>query len=175
MEMIKYNDGSFKGDKHTLVVMDGNGNEVLRGVNRGDDFWSCLDRDLIPTSNVSYPSGVEDNVMLNDSVLHLTAEERQRAKQAHELCAKLRHPGDHSVIMALDGGIFANNHLTSQEFRNGRKLFGACIACTEAKMKAPPEPTSITEPARSIGQRLHIDLIILKSTSIGQIISFWSR
>jgi hypothetical protein len=79
-EMIKYNDGSFKGDKRTLVVMDGNGNEVLRGVNRGDDFWSCLDIDLIPTSIVSaYPSGIEDNVMLNDSVLHLTDEERQRA------------------------------------------------------------------------------------------------
>jgi hypothetical protein len=47
--------------------MDGNGNEALRGVNLGDDFWSCLDRDLIPTLNVSaYPSGVEDNVMLNE-------------------------------------------------------------------------------------------------------------
>jgi hypothetical protein len=74
----------------------------------------------------------------------------------------------HSVIMALDGGIFANNHLTSKDFRNGRKLFGACIACTEVKMKVPLEPTSITEPARSIGQGLHMDLIILKSTSIGQ-------
>jgi hypothetical protein len=169
MEMVKYNDGSFKGDKHTLVVLDGKGNEILRGINRGDDFWSCSDKDLISTSSVSaYPSGVDDIGMPNDSTLHLTAEERQRAKQAHELCARLRHPGDHSVIMALDGGIFANNHLTSQDFRNGRKLFGACTACTEAKMKAPREPSSTTEPARSVGQRLHMDLIILKSTSIGQ-------
>jgi hypothetical protein len=77
MEMIKYNDGSFEGDKHTLVVIDGNGNEVLRGVNWGDDFWSCLDSDLISTSNVSsYASDVEDNVILNDSVLHLTAKEQ---------------------------------------------------------------------------------------------------
>jgi hypothetical protein len=34
--------------------------------------------------------------------------------------------------MALDVGIFANNHLTSQDFTIGRKLFGACIACTES-------------------------------------------
>jgi hypothetical protein len=170
MEMIKYNEGSFRGDKHTLVVMDGNGNEIIRGINRGDDFWSCLDRDLSPKSSLSaYPSGViEDIALLNETVLHLTTEERQRAKQAHELCSRLRHPGDHSVIMALDGGIFANNHLTSQDFRNGRNLYGACVACTEAKMKAPREPPSTTEPAQSVGQRLHMDLIILKSTSIGQ-------
>jgi hypothetical protein len=170
MKMIKYNDGFFKGDKHILVVMDGNSNEVLRGVSWGDDFWSCLDRDLIPTSNVSaYPSGVEDYVMLNDSVLHLTDEERQSAKQAHELCTKLRHPGDHSVLKQ------SSMVVSLQTIISPRKIFGMAgnssvhvLLAQTQKMKAPPEPASITEPARSIGQRLHMDLIILKSTSIGK-------
>ena len=101
------------------------------------------------------------------STFHLTAEERRRAAEAYDLCAVLRHPGDAAVISALDGGCFGATHLTGQDFRNGRRLKGPCMACEEAKMKAPPEPTSHHEPARKVGEHLHADLIPLKNRSLG--------
>ena len=62
---------------------------------------------------------------------------------------------------------FASCHLTAQDFRVARKLFGKCIACTEGKMTAPPEPTSLTDPARSPGERCHLDLHFFKVATIG--------
>jgi hypothetical protein len=185
MEMIKHNRGSFKENKGTLTVYDGHGNIILKGVNQGDDLWSCEERDLRRRLVHAYPSDAMPETDLENEDQHtvyeldngqvgpddgplVTAEERKRAKEVYNLCARLRHPGDHSMIMALDGGAFSNNHLTAQDFRNGRRLYGPCPACTEGKMKAPREPASLTEPARFVGEHLHIDLVLLKSISIGQ-------
>ena len=98
---------------------------------------------------------------------HLTGEERKCASEAYDLCAVLRHPGDAAVISALDNGCFGATHLTGQDFRNGQRLRGPCLACEEAKMKASMEPTSHHEPARQVGENLHADLIHLKTKSLG--------
>jgi len=160
MEMVKHNNGSFSGDSKTLTVKDGGGDTVLVATNDGDDFWSCKESDLVKQP-------VHGLITTASSTFHLTAEERMRALEAYELCAVLRHPGDAAVIAALDNGCLGANHLTGQDFRNGRRLRGACIACEEAKMKAPAEPTSQHEPARAIGEHLHADLIPLKNRSLG--------
>ena len=98
---------------------------------------------------------------------HFSAEERTRAREAFALCDKLRHIGDDGIISALDNDCFTSTHLTSQDFRNARRLFGPCLACLEAKMKAPSEKPSLTPPAKTIGDRLHSDFIILKVKSLG--------
>jgi hypothetical protein len=118
-----------------------------------------IDKDGNPTLNQA--------TMLNIIRPQLTAEERSRALEALQLCRLLRHPGDESVVNALNNGIFTTTHLTSQDLRNARAIYGPCSACREGKMLAPTEPTSISEPSRGIGNKLHTDLIILKSKSIG--------
>jgi hypothetical protein len=97
---------------------------------------------------------------------HLSADERMRAKEAFKLCELLRHPGDKAIIDMLDGGTM-QTHLTAQDFRNARKLFGVCPACTEAKMTRPIHRTTKTEPARNIGDHFHGDILILKTKSVG--------
>ena len=142
----------------SLTVYDGDGNVLLQGVNQGDDLWSCEEKLLLKRSVNAYkndatiePEPLTSEITLNGSELEeqrivvdvpqFTADERRRAREAFNLCAILRHPGDHAMLMALDGGTFAQNHLTAQDFRNGRRLFGPCPACTEGKMRAPRAQT----------------------------------
>ena len=163
MELVKHNDGSFRGDSNQLTVTDGHGNTVLVATNTGDDFWSCSETELSPT----LPIVQGFTTTTAESTFHLTAEERRRAMEAYDLCSVLRHPGDAAVISALDGGCFGATHLTGQDFRNGRRLRGPYLACEEVKMKAPSEPTSQNEPARHIGAHLHAALIPLRTKSLG--------
>jgi len=109
----------------------------------------------------------DQEALVNETRPHLTAEERSRAKEAFQLCRKLRHPGDEPVIQALTNNLFTATHLTSQDFRNARAISGPCKACREGKMTAPPDSTSTTEPGRTIGSKIHTDLILLKTKSIG--------
>ena len=160
MEMVKHTNGTFSGDSRTLTVKNGVGDTLLVATNTGDDFWSCSESALPGTP-------VNGLIPTAQSSFHLTAEERKRASEAYDLGAVLRHPGDATVISALDNGCFGATHLTDQDFRNGRRLRGPYLACEEAKMKAPMEPTSHYEPARQVGEHLHADLIPLKTKSLG--------
>jgi hypothetical protein len=47
MEMIKPIDGRFLGDSKTMTVLDSQDNVIFRAYNRGDDYWTCTDHDLI--------------------------------------------------------------------------------------------------------------------------------
>jgi len=105
--------------------------------------------------------------LLQERFLRLNAHERVRAKAAYKLCDLLRHPGDHAVIMCLEGGHFHNLNLTAQDFRNARLWLGPCASCAEAKMTAPTEPTTLTPRARSIGDKVHSDFILLSGPSLG--------
>lgn len=189
MVLCQKNNATFRGDKNSLVVQDPDGKVILHGVNHGDNFWSVGERDLkaynsfteelsseIPLLErqaiVSQSSDGDGNPIISKQIISestiskLTAEERGRAEEAFQLCNLLRHPGDAAVINALDSNLFHNCHLTSNDFRNARSLLGPCPACTEGKMVAPPEPTSLSEPARKIGDRVHCDLIPLKTKCV---------
>jgi hypothetical protein len=173
MELVKSCNGSFSGDKNKLVIKNGDGEVLLSARNFGDDFWSVSEKELSQTvyahlaetavHDQFHTFGVQDE----NPGPYLTAEQRSRAKEAHELCGKLRHPGDDTIIRALDSNMFTNCHLTSQDFRNGRLLLGPCLACEEAKMVAPTERTSTSPPATRIGQHVHADMILLEKKSIG--------
>ena len=162
MEIVKHADGTFIGNKSELIIRDSTGHIIIKALNRGDDFWTCSESD-IQKGSLGNCSFVTNAV----SQQHLTAEERKRADEAYNLCELLRHPGDAAIIAGLDGGCFGPTHLTAQDFRNARRLRGPCPACQEAKMRAPPEPSSHSEPAHEIGEHLHVDLIPLRHTSLG--------
>ena len=124
MEMVKSNNGSFIGDKDHIIIRDGQDRTILKGFNRGDDFWTCEDHDLrervkaftSEITNTLVPDHVAEvfnqppdshlqqlrddgQIYLDPAIVqstrpHLSAEERARAKEAYELCRLLRHPGD---------------------------------------------------------------------------------
>jgi hypothetical protein len=101
------------------------------------------------------------------AIRHYTAEERTRAKQAYELHIKLGHPNDQYLMRALENGNYNNCHLTGQDLRNARDLYGRCPACLEAKIRDKPQPTSTSPPANEVGEVLHSDLIPLTTKSAG--------
>ena len=74
MEMIKHNRGSFKGNKDTLIVYDGHGNIILKGVNQGDDLWSCEERDLRRRLVHAYPSDAMPETDLENEDQHTVYE-----------------------------------------------------------------------------------------------------
>jgi len=103
----------------------------------------------------------------HEGVRHFSPEERQRAREAWNLCALLGHPGMEKIARDLDNGAHPECMLTSHDVRNAIALFGPCTACVEGKMNNPSEPASTTLPAQLIGEHLHADLIPLGKPSIG--------
>ena len=157
--------GRFEGDSHNLVVYDASGQPILRASDKGDGFWRCSYNDLTKIQLHDTPiTATSFNVPYER---HFSAEERERAARAFELCKALGHPSDNVAITALDNGVFTHLDLTSQDLRNARLIHGPCTACLEAKMKAPSCPASSTPPASNIGEHLHMDLLPLSGTSIG--------
>jgi len=170
MELVKSNDGSFSGNKDELIIRNGEGKVILKATNIGDNFWSVPEQALVhahlaemQTTDQYHTFGIQGD----QDVPYLTAEQRSRAKEAHKLCSKLRHPGDSTIIQALDSNLFTNCHVTSEDFRNGRRLLGPCLACPEAKMVAPTESTSTLPPATKIGEHTHAEMILLEQKSLG--------
>ena len=185
MEMVKHNGGSFNGNKDEMIVKDRKGRVILKGLNRGDDFWSCTSVDL--QKGVTALAGdvgqateeeeeeqeenpseeLTDTTQVQDLKTHLTAEERRRAEEAYSLCARFRHPGTKSLLELLDHSLIPGCYLTGQDLRNARSHIGRCPACVEGKMRAPSDRASTAEPADKIGGRVYIDLVPLSSKSIG--------
>ena len=183
MEMVKYNEGNFTGDKNGITIKDGRGKVILRGCNRGDDLWTCTEKDL--KEKISALAGnlqisedeteteeenseeLPDVVQVQDLKTFLTTEEKLRAEEAFQLCAKLRHPGDQVIINVLNNSLIPGCVLSSRDFQNARKFIGRCPACAEGKMRADALPSSQAEPARVIGERVYVDLVPLSGKSIG--------
>jgi len=163
LKLLVKHGGRFEGDSHTMNVYHKNGDLMLHAYDHGDGYWSCSYKELNHPRIVVYESttGIED-------IRHYSAEERIRAKEAFGLCAKLGHPNDKYISDSLDFGSFDQCHLTSQDLRNARELFGTCQACLEAKIKDKNTPSlSVTTPAYTVGEHIHCDLIPLTTPSIG--------
>jgi len=148
--------GYFKGDRDALVVFDEKDRVKLTATHKGDGFWRCNYDDLKKSSKVT-----------TYEVKHYSAEERDRAKRAFDLCSLMGHPSDQALINTFDNGSFTHLDLTSEDFRNARALFGPCLACLEGKIKAPSSKPSTTPPASAIGEHLHVDLLPLTTVSLG--------
>jgi hypothetical protein len=105
----------FEGNEDEIKIYNSKGKLILIGKDHGDGFWSCHQSDLVKA------------YLERDS--HYTAEDSERAMQAFELCEELGHCGDAAITSALDNGTFRECHLTSQDLRNAREIFGPCAAC----------------------------------------------
>ena len=147
--------GFFVGNESTFIVYRKDGSELLKATDRGDGFCRCSYKDLKRDHVEAYMQK------------HFSAEERERASRARELCTLTGHPGFEALILALDSGCFSHTDLTGQDVRNAREIFGPCTACLEGKMREPSHQPSQTPPATEIGEHLHSDLIPLQSTSLG--------
>ncbi len=144
--------GNFKGDHDHMEIFDKNGNLFAEAKDHGDGFLSV---EYKPTS----PDLINAGTVRNVSAEHFTAEEHTRATEAYALCGKLGHPGFKGLQKSLDEGAYPQTHLTSQDVRNAKTIFGPCLACLEGKMKKPKEISSKTPPATKIGERIYVDLI----------------
>ena len=117
-------------------------NIILKGQDKGDGFWSCEYSDLVHYEGSRKPSYITNNnatvnafpTMIQHAVKHFSAEERSRAAEAFALCPKLGHPSDIYLSNSLNNGNFSSCHLTSQDLKNARDLFGPCLACLEGKI-----------------------------------------
>jgi hypothetical protein len=92
--------------------------------------------------------------------------DRVRARAARDLHNSIGHPNDHVLCKALDNSNLLGTHVTSLDVKNAAIIMGSCIACQQGKMRAPSAPTSISQPAASIGANIHIDIYPIP-TSIG--------
>ncbi|HND47414.1 MAG TPA: hypothetical protein PLL95_02580, partial [Anaerolineales bacterium] len=142
--------GHYEGDGEHMMIYDKKGDLFAKAIDHGDGFLSFDYKQVAEKLKVR---------AIYQGAPHFTAEETVRAKEAYELCGKMGHPGYAALQTALDAGAYGPTHLTSQDVRNGRNIFGKCIPCLEAKMKKPKEPSSNTPPAKHVGERLFVDLI----------------
>lgn len=181
--LAKYQ-GRIQADNDHFTIMDKHNNVILQGRMKGrTGFWTCTMEDLLKLQSANYPvvSTEEESIHTMQQTeqqstntpavemqqQHYTAEERKRALEAWRLCAKLGHPGFDTIMRDLDCGVHPDSMLTSRDVKNAIALHGPCAQCLEAKMRAPPEPTSQSEPAHLVGQHLHADLIPMHHRSIG--------
>jgi hypothetical protein len=148
----------FSSNKFTLYYPSGS--VAIIAKDYGDGFWS------ITESQLRELCGDSKNYVAN-SANYLSAEEIRRAKEAQLLCGQFGHPGPKYLQQALDHGLLGPTHLSANDHKNAVSMFGPCIACLEGKMKEPRAPTSNSEPARTIGGMIHVDLIPLPASSIG--------
>ena len=157
LKLLLHEGGTFSGDSNSLTIYDKHGNVKIKATDKGDGFWTCSYEDLLKASETTAYQ-----------TRHFSAEERERARRAFDLCKLTAHSGDTSLLMALDVGSFSHlAYLTAQDLRNARSIFGPCTACLEGKMRAPPRESSNTAPANRVGEHLHADLIPLSGPSIG--------
>jgi len=163
LKLLVKGGGRFDGDFHSMNVYNSDGDVILVGRDLGDGYWSCTYSDICDNEAKAFPVQIEPT-----RVKHFTPEERSRAKEAFDLCRKFGHPNDVYIMNSLDNGCYNHFHLTSQDLRNARVLYGPCLACAEGKIKDHSTPSfSNTQPAEHIGNHLHCDLIPLSEKSIG--------
>lgn len=177
MSILQRYKGHLMADAEKMIIYDQDGEIVLKATtNLVDGFWACTYNELLKREKSraerkryeAYPS----NAIVEEEGQHplprnVTAEQRNRAKEAWKLCALRGHPGFDTIMRDLDNGTHPDCPLTSADVKLAIELFGPCTACIESKMRAPHEPASQTPPAQDVGEHLHADLIPLKTKSIG--------
>jgi hypothetical protein len=97
---------------------------------------------------------------------HYTEEQINRALEAIVLHQILDHPSDAALCKALDNGVYLNCHLCSSDLRNARALYGNfCAGCVQGKMTRAAAAPSLSEPAQSVADTLHVDMFFILDTS----------
>jgi hypothetical protein len=154
-KLVKDIGGTYSGDADKMVIYDREGQVYAVAEDHGDGFLS------FKYSSVKNYNHIRANLIVaNDFESHqFSQEEITRAKEAYQLCARLKHPGTKSLKRSLDNGDFPGCHLTSKDVDNAEVLFGKCLGCLEGKMKSQRQVTSQTKPASKIGENVFVDIV----------------
>jgi hypothetical protein len=91
------------------------------------------------------------------AIRHYNSEEILRAERANLLHECLGHPSDDAIISALNQGYYSYANVSPTDVRINRILRGPCVDCAQAKLNNDPMPSSETDPAREIGDKLSWD------------------
>lgn len=110
----------------------------------------------------------DGSVLLLDSGVEFSEEEKERAARVIEIHRQLAHPADSVLIKLLEDGAYTG--LTSKDLYNARALFGKCQACLRAKMTRGRRGGGVARKSRisssstpRIGEILSIDIFFIKS------------
>ena len=142
---------TFHGDRHTLQVLDAEG-EADRN-QKG--FWEF---DCSPLSEVYFRRAAVDR--------HFTREQIARARLARDIHCTSGHPSDSSLVISLINGSLLGTHITSTDVRNAKAIFGPCEACLVGKRRHHSVHSSDSPPATRPGQHLFGDIIPYDGVSI---------
>ena len=94
--------------------------------------------------------------------VHYTQRAIDRAAQVHEY-HNILHWSDKKLSAAFDNGIFENCHLTSEDVKTYRKIYGPCIACLKGKMTAAGVPNeNKSTPETVLGRKWEMDFQFIK-------------
>lgn len=104
----------------------------------------------------------------SEQLYELSAMELKRIDDAQRLHEVLDHPSDAALITALDGGIYLECAITSQDVRAMRKHSGPCLRCLAAKMTEAPSPESSSPRAPNIGHTLYADIVFVRGVNGGK-------
>jgi len=90
---------------------------------------------------------------------HVNAEQRLRCDRVEDLHNGIAaHCSDDVLVEALHHGRFPWSNVTPADVRLNRSLRGPCPQCAEGKLRAKAMPSSLTEPASSVGGVITFDL-----------------
>jgi hypothetical protein len=170
--------GTFVGDDKSLVVYDRKKMPRLRcSIAKGHPnctaehfLESVRNRSVSRSTNYVFEN-IESQA--NQDEIALTVNDYQsqevlkRAQEARRLHNILNHPNDQDLCTALDNGCYPKCSVTSGDVKAAARIFGPCVACIAGKLKLDPQRLSSSEPARSIGEKVHFDFIPLPGPSLG--------
>jgi hypothetical protein len=106
LKLLLKQGGRFSGTYDTLNIYDAKDELILVGKDYGDNYWSCRYADISNYHCKMYVTNTQEIDILTTSVIdiekrHYSAEERSRAKDAFNLCTRLGHPSDASLIKEM--------------------------------------------------------------------------
>ena len=97
------------------------------------------------------------------AALYYTVEQQKRAQEAIALHEALGHPSDKALSAYLQSPSNINNHISVQDLRNARDIYGPCPNCLEGK-PLPNHGRSTWDPGgkpTTPGQLLHVDIVYI--------------
>jgi hypothetical protein len=169
--------GKFVGDTTKLTVLDRKNKPRLECIiKNGHPFCSAQHFTDAVRKRPSFAAARMLSAPIGENRAEETAfkvgeyfskEVMDRAYEARRLHKILDHPSDKDLCTALDHGCFPKCSVTSGDVKAALEIFGPCVACITGKLRLDPQRTSMSEPVRHIGEKVHIDFLPLPGPSLG--------
>ena len=117
-------------------------------------------RERVPLSN----NNVIANRLLTPT---FSPHQKTRANSALQASKGLGFPSEENLVIMADTGEFTNMDFTGNDVRNAYKIHGPCPSHLSGTANAIPAKASTSEPAKTIGDNICIDLKRFSKPTIG--------